>query len=71
MFPQKEKRKYTVTMSALKNTIDYKNLEEELRAAIAADELHKLQNDAKIRAVEQGVPTYEHFRQMVFDLFAQ
>lgn len=52
-------------MSALKAPIDYRNLEEELHAALAADELYKLQNDAKIRAVEQAVPTYEHFRQMV------
>jgi len=52
-------------MSALKTPIDYKRLEEELYAALAADELYKLQNDAKIRAIEQGVPTYEHFRQMV------
>lgn len=53
------------TMSALKAPIDYKSLEEELHAALAADELYKLQNDAKIRAIEQAVPTYEHFRQMV------
>ncbi|XP_012525920.1 coiled-coil domain-containing protein 103 [Monomorium pharaonis] len=52
-------------MSVLKAPIDYKNLEEELHAALAADELYKLQNDAKIRAIEQSVPTYEHFRQMV------
>lgn len=52
-------------MSALKAPIDYRNLEEELHAALAADELYKLQNDAKIRAIEQAVPTYEHFRQMV------
>ncbi|XP_071568371.1 dynein axonemal assembly factor 19 [Temnothorax nylanderi] len=52
-------------MSALKTPIDHRNLEEELHAALAADELYKLQNDAKIRAVEQAVPTYEHFRQMV------
>lgn len=52
-------------MSALKASIDYKNLEEELHAVLAADELYKLQNDAKIRAIEQAVPTYEHFRQMV------
>lgn len=54
-------------MSVLKAPIDLKSLEEELQAALAADELYKLQNDAKIRAVEQGVPTYEHFRQMVID----
>ncbi|EFN81069.1 Coiled-coil domain-containing protein 103 [Harpegnathos saltator] len=52
-------------MSALRAPMDYKSLEEELHAALAADELYKLQNDAKLRAVEQGVPTYEHFRQMV------
>ncbi|XP_029159408.1 coiled-coil domain-containing protein 103 [Nylanderia fulva] len=52
-------------MSALKAPVDYKRLEEELHAALAEDELYKLQNDAKIRAVEQGTPTYEHFRQMV------
>lgn len=56
-------------MSALKTPIDYKYLEEELHAALAADELYKLQNDAKIRAVEQGTPTYEHFRQMVIYLY--
>ncbi|XP_032689478.1 coiled-coil domain-containing protein 103 [Odontomachus brunneus] len=54
-----------MTMSALRAPIDYKSLEEELHAALAADELYKLQNDAKLRAIEQGVPTYEHFRQMV------
>jgi len=54
-------------MSALKIPINYKCLEEELHAALTADELYKLQNDAKIRAVEQGVPTYEHFRQMVIN----
>ncbi|XP_014468141.1 PREDICTED: coiled-coil domain-containing protein 103-like [Dinoponera quadriceps] len=52
-------------MSVLWAPIDYRSLEEELHAALAADELYKLQNDAKLRAVEQGVPTYEHFRQMV------
>jgi len=52
-------------MSALKVPINYKYLEEELNEALAADELYKLQNNAKIRAVEQRVPTYEHFRQMV------
>ncbi|XP_011637452.1 coiled-coil domain-containing protein 103 [Pogonomyrmex barbatus] len=52
-------------MSALKTPIDYRGLEEELHAALVADELYKLQNDAKIRAIEQAVPTYEHFKQMV------
>ena len=52
-------------MSKLTLPIDYKSLEEELREALRADELYKLQNDAKLRAVEQNVPTYEDFRQMV------
>lgn len=55
-------------MSALKVPINYKCLEEELNEALVADELYKLQNSAKIRAVEQRVPTYEHFRQMVINI---
>jgi len=57
-----------MTMSALKVPINYKCLEQELNEALAADELYKLQNSAKIRAVEQRVPTYEHFRQMVSNI---
>ncbi|XP_076672790.1 dynein axonemal assembly factor 19 [Andrena cerasifolii] len=52
-------------MSKLTSPIDYKSLEQELREALRADEMYKLQNDAKLRAVEQNVPTYEDFRQMV------
>ncbi|XP_034187645.1 dynein axonemal assembly factor 19 [Osmia lignaria lignaria] len=52
-------------MSKLKCVINYKSLELELQEALRADELYKLQNDTKIRAVEQNVPTYEAFRQMV------
>ncbi|XP_047347674.1 coiled-coil domain-containing protein 103 [Vespa velutina] len=52
-------------MSILKSPIDYKILQDELYEELKANELYKLQNDAKIRAMEQGVPTYEHFRQMV------
>lgn len=55
-------------MSALKIPINYKDLEEELNETLAADELYKLQNGAKIRAIEQRVPTYEHFRQMVINI---
>lgn len=40
-------------------------MELELLEALRADELYKLQNDAKLRAVEQKVPTYEDFRQLV------
>jgi hypothetical protein len=52
-------------MSILKKPIDYKMLESELDAALKADELYKLQNDAKIRAIEQRVPTYDDFRNIV------
>ncbi|KAF7260961.1 hypothetical protein EG68_01489 [Paragonimus skrjabini miyazakii] len=36
-----------------------------MNAAVARDTRYWLENDTKIRAVEQGVPTYEHFRQLV------
>ncbi|KAF5400258.1 Coiled-coil domain-containing protein [Paragonimus heterotremus] len=36
-----------------------------MNAAVAKDTRYWLENDTKIRAVEQGVPTYEHFRQLV------
>ncbi|XP_011309083.1 coiled-coil domain-containing protein 103 [Fopius arisanus] len=52
-------------MSFLKRKINFKDLEEELQSAVKADDLYKLQNDAKLRAVEQNVPNYEQFRQMV------
>ncbi|XP_043462380.1 coiled-coil domain-containing protein 103 [Leptopilina heterotoma] len=52
-------------MSILEEKIDYKCLEEELHQAIKDDELYQLQNDAKFRAIEQKVPTYKDFREMV------
>ncbi|PBC29939.1 Coiled-coil domain-containing protein [Apis cerana cerana] len=42
-------------MSKLRLPIDYKNMQLELLEALKEDELYKLQNDAKIRAVEQNV----------------
>lgn len=56
---------YPIEMSKLRSPINYKNMEVELLEALRADELYKLQNDAKLRAVEQKVPTYEDFRQLV------
>lgn len=56
---------YSVQMSKLRSSINYKNMELELQQALSADKLYKLQNDAKLRAIEQNVPTYEDFRQMV------
>ncbi|KAM6041935.1 dynein axonemal assembly factor 19 [Chlamydotis macqueenii] len=40
-------------------------LERELRAAVAADERWERENDAKLRAMRQRVPSYEEFRNIV------
>lgn len=53
-------------MSILKRPINYVDLEEELEESFKADFKYQLENDAKLRAIEQNAPTYEHFRQMVF-----
>lgn len=45
--------------------INFDELEKELQGVIDSETLYWQQNDAKFRAVEQGVPSYEHFRQMV------
>jgi coiled-coil domain-containing protein 103 len=45
--------------------IDFNKLENEVRKAVNADEKYWRENGAKLRAVEQRVPTYEDFRQMV------
>ncbi|XP_006940488.1 coiled-coil domain-containing protein 103 isoform X1 [Felis catus] len=47
------------------NIIDFKALEKELQAALAADEKYKRENAAKFRAVEQKVASYEEFRGIV------
>lgn len=52
-------------MSILNEKINYKALEEELHQAIKDDELYQLQNNAKFRAIEQKVPTYKDFQEMV------
>ncbi|XP_014217436.1 coiled-coil domain-containing protein 103-like [Copidosoma floridanum] len=52
-------------MSILKKPVDFESLESELEDALKTDELYKVQNDAKLRAMEQRVPTYDHFRGMV------
>lgn len=52
-------------MSVSEKPIDYESLEDELYDAMRADALYKLQNDAKIRAIEQRVPTYDQFKDMV------
>ena len=47
---------------ANKEDIDFAELEKELEAAIDQDTRYWLQNDAKIRAVNQRVATYDEFR---------
>ncbi|XP_078037398.1 dynein axonemal assembly factor 19 [Augochlora pura] len=54
-----------IRTSRLDFAIDYASLNVELEDALRSDELYKLQNDAKLRAVEQNVPTYDAFQQMV------
>ncbi|XP_026275945.1 coiled-coil domain-containing protein 103 [Frankliniella occidentalis] len=48
-----------------KKDIDFTELERELEAAIDQDTRYWLQNDAKIRAVNQRVATYDEFRDIV------
>ncbi|XP_074080443.1 dynein axonemal assembly factor 19 [Macrotis lagotis] len=47
------------------DTIDFRALEKELQAALAADEKYQRENAAKFRAVEQKVASYEEFRDIV------
>lgn len=49
----------------LRKSIDYTILEEDLQTVLQNAELYKLQNDAKFRAIEQSVPTYDSFKEMV------
>ncbi|KAH9498130.1 hypothetical protein Btru_008333 [Bulinus truncatus] len=45
--------------------LDFKKLEVEVQTAVVNEERYWRENDAKIRAVEQRVPTYDDFREMV------
>uniref|UniRef100_A0A0V0J9P2 Coiled-coil domain-containing protein 103 n=1 Tax=Schistocephalus solidus TaxID=70667 RepID=A0A0V0J9P2_SCHSO len=45
--------------------LDIGRLENDLKQAVRYEERHWNENDAKIRAVEQRVPTYEDFRGLV------
>ncbi|KAJ1071973.1 hypothetical protein K5549_013840 [Capra hircus] len=47
------------------DVINFKALENELQAAVIADEKYKRENAAKLRAVEQKVASYEEFRGIV------
>ncbi|XP_066499010.1 coiled-coil domain-containing protein 103 [Hoplias malabaricus] len=45
--------------------IDFSALEREFQAAVEADKKYQRENDAKFRAVQQKVATYEEFRDIV------
>ena len=45
-----------------KDAIDFNKLETELYAALDEDQRYWRENDAKFRAVNQKVATYEEFR---------
>ncbi|KAM4692033.1 dynein axonemal assembly factor 19 [Rhinophrynus dorsalis] len=45
--------------------LDFRELERELAAAVAADQKYKRENDAKFRAINQKVSSYEEFRDIV------
>lgn len=45
--------------------INFDKLEKEVQKAVKADEKYWRENSAKFRAIEQRVPTYEDFRQIV------
>ena len=41
---------------------NFDKLEKELQDVVSQEKQYWLENDAKIRAVKQGVPSYDHFR---------
>ena len=66
-------RSSTITMTSETNsgkktsydddkTIDFKKLEKELTSAVADEARYWRENDAKFRAVNQKVATYDEFR---------
>ena len=44
------------------NSINFDKLEEELQSAVDADAKYWRENDAKFRAIEQKVATYDDFK---------
>ena len=49
-------------VSKQNDTIDFGKLEAEVYDAVDADDKYQRENDAKFRAVNQRVATYEEFR---------
>jgi len=52
-------------MTELDDEVDFKSLGKELAVAVAKDQKYKRENDAKFRAINQKVKTYEEFRDIV------
>eukprot|EP00118_Oscarella_pearsei_P000072 m.4137 g.4137 ORF g.4137 m.4137 type:complete len:222 (+) comp10268_c0_seq1:37-702(+) len=52
-------------MASNDDAVDFRRVEKEFAAAVAYDEKYKRENDAKFRAIHQGVGTYEEFRDIV------
>ncbi|XP_042371939.1 coiled-coil domain-containing protein 103 [Plectropomus leopardus] len=48
-----------------RDVIDFSALERELQTAVESERKHQRENDAKLRAVSQGVPSYSQFRELV------
>ncbi|XP_023263458.1 coiled-coil domain-containing protein 103-like [Seriola lalandi dorsalis] len=48
-----------------RDVIDFSALERELQAAVESERKHQRENEAKLRAVSQGVASYREFRDLV------
>ncbi|XP_019721966.1 dynein axonemal assembly factor 19 [Hippocampus comes] len=51
--------------SSRRDVIDFSALEKDLRASVEAELKYRRENDAKLRAVQQGVASYQQFRDLV------
>jgi len=49
-------------VSRREDTVDFNKLEKELADAVEADQRYWRENDAKLRAVNQKVASYDEFR---------
>ncbi|XP_061701317.1 coiled-coil domain-containing protein 103 [Syngnathoides biaculeatus] len=48
-----------------RDVVDFGALEKELGAAVESERKYQRENDAKLRAVRQGVASYQQFRDLV------
>ncbi|XP_061555617.1 coiled-coil domain-containing protein 103 isoform X2 [Phycodurus eques] len=48
-----------------RDVIDFSALEKDLRAGVESERKYRRENDAKLRAVRQGVASYQQFRDLV------